>query len=140
MPANRIGAIAAFAVGLFIQPGSAAACSVSGNYNRPVEERIAGRDDLRRVTGTYRIERIDLQTTYLGDMPIHGRLTTLRGTGFAIVQPYNPVWVECLIYYLPMGDAAGTFYISRRARDGEYELVDWSGHYVVGMAVLPRDD
>lgn len=140
MPANRIGAIAAFAAGLFVLSGPAAACSVSGNYNRPVEERIAGREDLRRVTGTYRIERIDPQTTYLGDMPVHGRLTTLRGTSFAIVQPYNRVWVECLIYDLPMGDAAGTFYISRRPRGGEYELVDWSGHYIAGMAILPRDD
>jgi hypothetical protein len=135
MPANRFGAIAAFAVGLFVQPGSARACSVSGNYNLPVEERIAGRDDLRRVTGTYRIERMDPQTIYLGDMPIHGRLTTVRGISFAIVQPYNQVWVECLIYYLPMADAAGTFYISRRERDGEYELVDWSGRYIPGAAI-----
>jgi hypothetical protein len=127
----------AFAV-LSLQAAPARACSTSRRPADTAQQRIAGRTDLRRVIGTYRIERVDPPATD-GQVRVHGRITTARGNLVETVQPYHPAWVECAIYYLPVGDASGTFYLSRRPQDGEFELVDWSGQYMAG-SVLRSDE
>lgn len=130
----RLALVAGLALGL---APPAMACSAS----RPVEgetaqERMAGRTDVRRVIGVYRVERIDPPETFATPAMVHGRLRTRGGTAFAIVQPIRGVWIECMIYTLPMGDASGTFYLRRWARNGEYELLDWAGELVPGNGIM----
>ena len=123
-----------------LAPLPASACSVTWRVNgKTAEERMAGRTDVRRVIGTYRMERIVAPASFNAPARILGRLETRRGTSFRIVQPYRDEWVDCLAYLLPMADASGTFYLSRRARNGEYELLDWSGRYIPGNATGSGD-
>jgi hypothetical protein len=133
-----IGRVALLAgLALALAPSPAHACSATRLVEGDTaDERMAGRTDFRRVIGVYRIERIAPAETYATPGLVHGRLRTRRGRSFAVVQPIRGVWVECGIYTLPLADASGTFYLRQWARDGEYELLDWSGEHVPGNAIM----
>ncbi len=129
--------IAAFAVAAACSvAGTANACSVGKRPANTAAERIEGRSDLRRVTGEFRIERIEPSNDYHRPSRVIGHVTTRRGSSFAVAYLYNEIWVDCLIYYLPRADASGVFYLSRRRRDAMHELVDWSGEYVAGNVIV----
>jgi len=113
----------------------AAACSVSGRPAPTAAERIAGRDDLRQVTGSFRIEDIS-EANHLERQIVRGSVTRANGKSYPVSYEYMDVWVQCLIYVLPQGEAEGVFYLSRRSgKDGRYELVDWTGRYVEGKVI-----
>ena len=116
---------------LALAPVPAAACSIIFTAPRDPAVRYAG-TDVRRVTGTYRIGRMVIPDDASSPALIYGRLTTRRGTWFDVAQPYRQQWVDCLVYDLPMGDAEGLFYLSRRSRAARYELLGWRGGYVPG--------
>lgn len=119
-----------------LTPLPASACSGSWtSKGKTAEERMAGRTDVRRIIGIYRIEHVLPAERYDTPARILGRVETKRGTTFRIAQPYRQEWVDCLFYRLPMADASGTFYIARRDRNGRYELLDWSGEYIPGNAL-----
>jgi hypothetical protein len=113
------------------QAAPAWACTVTRTAPRDPAVRYAG-TDVRRVIGTYRLERVAAPGTMDRAMVIHGRLTTRRGTYFDLYQFYRQQWVDCLIYDLPVHDASGTFYLSRHSNNGRYQLLGWSGEYVSG--------
>lgn len=119
-----------------LAPLPAEACSVSRTLAGTAEERVAGRTDLRPVKGTLRLDSIQWHNSHYDGKPsrVFGRVTTQRRT-WLVVYSFDQLWVDCLIYYLPTHDASGTFYVSRRKRDGYYELVDWSGEYIEGNGI-----
>jgi hypothetical protein len=119
-----------------VAPLPATACSISWTRPRDPAVRYAG-TDVRRVTGTYRIERIEQARNANEPVRIYGRVTTRRGTWFDVVQPYYEILVACAAYDLPMSDAAGLFYLERRARDGRYRVLGWRGQPVAGTALRP---
>jgi hypothetical protein len=121
-----------------LQAAPALACSATRIGPRDPAERYAG-TDVRRVIGIFRIERMATPESMDRAGVIHGRLTTGRGTGFDTYQFYRDVWVDCLIYDLPVHDASGTFYLSRSSSDGRYQLLGWTGEYVAGNGLIRVD-
>ncbi len=114
----------------------AAACSISFAQPRDPAVRYAG-TDVRRVTGTYRIQRVEAGRGPNDPARIYGRVTTRRGTWFDVVQPYYEVLVECAAYDLPMGDAEGLFYLARRSYDGRNWMLGFRGRHIPGTALRP---
>lgn len=119
--------LAALAAVLSLMPAAAAACSVEVAWPRDPALRFAGRD-MRRVTGTYRLEPSQETPGVL-----RARITTRRGTWVDVDQPYHWLMVECQVHDLPLGDAEGVFYLSRRSRNGRYRVLGWSGQYIPGL-------
>jgi hypothetical protein len=120
-------------------PLPAMACSIGFTQSRDPAVRYAG-TDIRRVTGTYRIERIEQARNPRDPARIYGRVTTRRGTWFDVVQPYYEILVACAAYDLPMSDADGLFYLERRARDGRYWMRGWQGQPIAGTVLRPAYD
>lgn len=133
MRAHPLLVLTLFVMGLIATP--AVACSVSGRPAATTAERISARDDLRRVTGSFRIKGISAGN-HLERQTVTGHVTRANGKSYNVSYEYMDVWVQCLIYVLPQGEADGVFYLSRwPGKDGRYELVDWSGHYVEGKVI-----
>ena len=126
----------AAALALPLLPAPAAACSISFTQPRDPAVRYAG-TDVRRVIGTWRIERIEQAPGRTQPARIYGRLTTRRGTGFDVVQPWYGILVECSAYDLPQGDADGLFYLTRRSTDGRYWMLGWRGRHIPGTGLRP---
>lgn len=122
-----------------IAASPAMACSVANPPANTVAKRIAGRTDLQRVGGTFRIASV---TPVPGQERsiVRGTITRENGRSYPVAYPFVTIWVYCSIYYLPQGEASGTFYLSRRKREGRYELIDWSGRYIGGKTLLPGSD
>ncbi len=117
---------------VLLSPTASLACSFSWNPGHSPEE-IRERSDLRKVRG--RFELIDMEGSAdengeLYEGRIFGRLITARGTGWATWQHFHRVSLDCGAYRKPLGDAQGTFYISRRKVDGRYEILLWDGAYL----------
>ncbi len=114
----------------------ALACSVANPPADTVAKRIAGRTDLLRLTGTFRIESV---TPVPGGERsiVRGTITRGKGDAYPVTYVYAAIWVYCSVYYLPQEEAKGSFYLSRLKRDGRHELVDWSGSYIGGKAISP---
>lgn len=123
------------ACALPLLPAPAMACSASRTAAPTAAERVEGRTDLRRVVGTYRMERVDRPESHGAPGLVRGRVTTRRGSSYPVVQPYWGIWIECGVYDLPLSDASGIFYLKRRAQGGVHELVDWSGRHIPGSTL-----
>ena len=120
---------ALIAVCMLLPPVPAAACSISVAMPRDPALRFAD-TNVRRVTGTFRLEQIQRTPGQL-----RARVTTRRGTWLDTYQPYADFLVECNVHDLPLGDAEGVFYLSRRSRNGRYRVLGWSGRYIPGLAI-----
>ena len=112
------------------------ACSVGNPPARTLAKRIAGRDDLQRVTGTLRFVSMVQPGDERDSVHIHARVTDARGRAFDVTYLWDQLWIDCLVYFLPQAEASGKFYLSRDKRDGEHELVDWEGAYIAGGAEI----
>lgn len=134
--ANR-GVVAALALmsSFLVHAAPAQACSVNRTGPRDPAERYAG-TNVRRVIGTYRVERIAVPGGYSSPAWVHGRISTPRGPYFEVAHPYQQQLVDCLVYDLPVGDAEGTFYLSRRSRHGRFRILGWSGRHIPGNAIV----
>jgi hypothetical protein len=120
------------AVALVPAPGLA--CSGRFTGPRNPEQRYAG-TEVRRVVGTYRLERVAVAGGYVRPALFDGRITTRRGSTLLVRQAYMQPQVDCGFYDLPLGDAQGTFYLSPTRRGGRYELLGWTGTLIPGNRI-----
>lgn len=125
------------AAGIAASP--ALACSVANPPSNSLEKRIAGRTDLQRVTGTFRIESLT-PVAGVERSIVRGVITGENGQAYPVTYAYSAIWVYCAVYYLPQAEARGAFYLSDSKRDGRHELVDWSGQYIGGKAIAPGSE
>lgn len=138
---KRALSLAAICGGLaFASP--TAACSFSWQKGWSPEE-IKQRDDLRSVKGRFVLEDSSLSRSNDGLYTlgtITGRLETQRGTGWSTWQDYSEISVDCGAYRKPLADAEGTFWISRKRKDGRYQIYLWEGEYLPVKDTANPDD
>ncbi len=110
----------------------ASACTFTWQKGWSPEE-IKKRGDIRRVTGTFEVQDRSGSGDEYGDLyegTIYGRLSTLRGTGWDTWQEFHRISLDCGAYEKPLADAQGTFWISRKKKDGRYQIYLWEGEYL----------
>lgn len=114
----------------------ASACSFTWKKGWSPDE-IKERSDVRKVKGTYRLVEVagerftdDDGEEWVRDASYHGRLNTLRGTGWDTYHEPRLQELTCIYYFKPEADAKGTFWISRKKVDGRYRILLWEGEYL----------
>ena len=131
-------AVAAFWLASAATP--AFACSWSYERGRsPDEIKEAGRNDVRRIEGTFHFEQMHGEPILEGEMAGGFRNPEVvgyieRGTGRWETIHFPSRSFEdgsCLFPATgPEGDASGTFWISRRREGGRFRILAWEGEYL----------
>lgn len=102
-------------------------------------EEIKRRADVRKVRGVWRRTSLEGRPftdeegqEWITNARFLGRIETRRGTGWDTEHPAPDHSTTCFVgaYFKPEFDAAGTFWISRRASGGRYRILLWEGEYV----------
>ena len=102
-------------------------------------EEIKQRADVRKVRATYKMLQVAGKTgtdengeTIVYNAEFRGRLETLRGTGWDTYHEPPMYDLTCQIgnYHKPETDATGTFWISRKKKNGRYRILLWEGDYL----------
>jgi len=129
-----MGCWAAAACFAMLAAAPAHACEFSWKPGwSPKEIKDPERTDVRRVVGVFHITAIEGQAGqdgYLDSGWISGRVETLRGTGWDMIQSYDRFSIECGASREPTRDAKGVFWIARARKDGRYEMLAWEGEYL----------
>ncbi|MEP0191230.1 MAG: hypothetical protein ABJP70_11460 [Erythrobacter sp.] len=127
----RAFALAAATAGLVLStPATACSFSWSPGYS---PDEIKERANVRRVKGRFVAQDMTGSADENGELyegKIFGRLETLRGTGWDTWQEFHRISLDCGAYLKPLADAQGTFWISRRKKDGRYQILLWEGEYL----------
>ncbi len=93
-------------------------------------EDIRSDESLRRIEGIFRVEGdIEWPEGYLASGVVRGQIESDTGRTYPVRFEYNEIYVQCGIQFTPPIDASGTFWITRRSRDGRYEMMLWEGEY-----------
>lgn len=100
-------------------------------------DREKARLDWRKIRGTYHVVSVERQEAEDYDGPhvvstYNGIITSRDGKRYSTQHLDNGYIVLCEMTSQPMGDADGSFYVSRRKIHGtdSYELRDWDGDYL----------
>ena len=132
-------AILALGLPIALAATGAAACSMDMRPVRERVEQIKADPGVRLVKGVFHFEEIRGEPMndpdypgWLLDAVILGKVETLRGTAFETSHAAPDESTTCYVgtYFKPGGDASGIFYLSRRKKDGRYELLHWEGEYL----------
>ncbi len=116
--------------GIIAFPVEVAACSMSGT---PLEARQEIREDssLRRLEGNFFVEgEIEWPASYGDPAIINGRIESKSGRSYPVQLEYLELLVPCGLQPTPPKNASGTFWITRKKRDGRYKMQLWVGEYL----------
>ncbi|HEY6815263.1 MAG TPA: hypothetical protein VI168_06975 [Croceibacterium sp.] len=122
------------AAAFLVAAGTEAASACSADFDPETYARqIEDRTDVRRLEGRFlvdRVERRDEGTDAYVHGVIYGHVIGGDGRTYPTVQTFTEPQISCLSYTKPTLDAEGTFYITRSASDGRFEMLLWAGRYL----------